>query len=280
MILPANMVKNQSRTTDRFNSMLSHIVLTDQQKGEALSAAISRKRQETKNQFATLDEVEQSECLYYARYKEEGRLNEIAYWKKVFPGQDQVKYQPTADQLKRRILGGNPDFKPDQEQDNVLDLLCYFFTSDPLLEYYGYSRSKGLCLVGPMGTGKTRIMKMLREVLKSFSLFDCMAITRMFNAKGDESIDDYVKNYASTDKNVCFDDLGAENPGRHYGEVKNVMGEILTIRYIQGNHYRTFITSNLSADDIEQMYGSRVRERIKEMCNWIVIPPTAKSHRK
>jgi hypothetical protein len=67
----------------------------------------------------------------------------------------------------------------------------------------------------------------------------------------------------------CFDDFGAEQALKLYGNECNVMAEILLSRY---DHFlqtgmATHVTSNLSASDIEEMYGPRVRSRMREMFN-------------
>lgn len=73
-------------------------------------------------------------------------------------------------------------------------------------------------------------------------------------------IEDYSDNKA-----YCFDDLGVENIGRHYGKDYNVMGEILISRYelfrhpIPSRRTKTQLTTNLNAAEMEERYGERVR---------------------
>lgn len=69
----------------------------------------------------------------------------------------------------------------------------------------------------------------------------------------------------------CFDDLGSEQQIKHFGNDCNVMAEILITRYEQfiDNKSITHITTNLSASEIEKLYGNRLRSRMRNMFNVI-----------
>jgi len=49
------------------------------------------------------------------------------------------------------------------------------------------------------------------------------------------------------------------------------MGEILLSRYdiFKAKNWKTHITTNLNAEELEARYGSRVRSRLREMMNVI-----------
>lgn len=74
-------------------------------------------------------------------------------------------------------------------------------------------------------------------------------------------------------KIYCFDDLGAEQSLKYYGNECNVMGEILLSRYeyYVSHDMLTHITTNLSATEIENLYGNRVRSRMREMFNLLAF---------
>jgi hypothetical protein len=65
--------------------------------------------------------------------------------------------------------------------------------------------------------------------------------------------------------------LGVEPTGCHYTKECNVMGEILLSRYdiFKAKNWKTHITTNLNAEELEARYGSRVRSRLREMMNVI-----------
>ena len=72
-------------------------------------------------------------------------------------------------------------------------------------------------------------------------------------------------------KTYCFDDLGTENNLKYFGNECNVMAEVLLSRYdlFISRQLITHITTNLSAPEIEAVYGNRVRSRMREMFNLI-----------
>lgn len=92
---------------------------------------------------------------------------------------------------------------------------------------------------------------------------------------------------------VCLDDLGTETvPSKRFGEEKNVMAEILLARYesllyavnnespeINPMNYITHVTTNLTGPKLIELYGDRINDRLKEMCNVIVFPNESKSRR-
>ncbi len=83
-------------------------------------------------------------------------------------------------------------------------------------------------------------------------------------------------------KHYCFDDLGTENNLKYYGNECNIMAEVLLSRYdlfISGKLI-THLTSNLSASEIEDVYGNRIRSRMREMFNLISFDKDDKDKRR
>jgi len=60
------------------------------------------------------------------------------------------------------------------------------------------------------------------------------------------------------------------------------MGEILLSRYDHfiSNHMLTHATTNLSASELEDYYGNRVRSRMREMFHLIAFDGGAKDKRR
>lgn len=145
---------------------------------------------------------------------------------------------------------------------------------------------KGIMLSGPIGCGKTSLMKLLRFFLfqyQSYTVKSCREISFEFINKGFEVIHKYgsqVPN-GSKPKTICFDDLGTEQNLKYFGNECNIMAEILLSRYdrfiSQGT--LTHITTNLSAGEIETYYGNRVRSRMREMFNLISFSTYSKDKR-
>lgn len=168
------------------------------------------------------------------------------------------------------------------ENKKVTELLSQYFTDDKRFEDAGYSFGKGILLVGSVGVGKTTQMQLFsRNPVSSFIIYPCRKIAQDYAEAGSETIDLYTDHLNPSSDNpfrqdmfgICFDDLGTERSKKNYGNELNVMEEILLSRYEvrKALPRMTHITTNLSADMIEEKYGERVRSRVREMFNVILF---------
>ena len=68
---------------------------------------------------------------------------------------------------------------------------------------------------------------------------------------------------------------------KYYGNECNTVAEILLQRYdlqiMEGTV--THATTNLNADELEELYGNRVRSRLRSMFNLIAFPASIKDKR-
>jgi DNA replication protein DnaC len=154
----------------------------------------------------------------------------------------------------------------------VYRLIAYFLKDKEAAFRYNLDLNKGIILSGPVGCGKTSlltIMKHLTPIPHKFSVKPCRDISFEFIKDGYEVIHRYAngKLYISEPKIYCFDDLGVENNLKYYGNECNVMAEVLLSRYdiFISKRIPTHITTNLSASEIEQHYGIRVRTNNNEI---------------
>lgn len=164
----------------------------------------------------------------------------------------------------------------------ITNVLKYFNHQEGVLDL-----NKGLMLFGVVGCGKTTLMKVINKFYRiqggwAFGVKECRKIALFYNDHGDDVFDIYG------DMNLkkpfmtawCFDDLGTENDGKHYGNSLNVMLEILSTRYTyQGCHRYTHITTNCSPEKLLDKYGLRLNDRFAEMFNIVSYPPIATSRR-
>jgi len=181
--------------------------------------------------------------------------------------------------IKGYLLFGKT-FKLYPEDDLLLYKLCCYFIQDHYsCSQMGIDTHKGLLLSGPVGCGKTSLMKLLPYLAPhktNYEIIPTRNIVFNFNATGFEVLDRYNET-----KNYCFDDLGIEPTGCHYNKECNVMGEILLSRHdlyinsknsaTERSRSKTHITTNLNAEELETRYGSRVRSRLREMLNVIAF---------
>ena len=158
----------------------------------------------------------------------------------------------------------------------IYKLIAYFLKDEPTCFQYGIAINKGILLSGPIGCGKTSLMNLMRHVPEQegkFILKPTREISFEFIKEGYEVIQRYSSGNKLNNgiKNYCFDDLGTENNLKYFGNECNIMGEILLSRYdlFINKKIITHITTNLSAGEIENQYGNRVRSRLRVMLNLI-----------
>lgn len=95
-------------------------------------------------------------------------------------------------------------------------------------------------------------------------------IAAEFHKEGYETI----QKYGLRHKPICLDDLGVETNIKHFGNECNMIGEILLHRYdlFVNQGIVTHATTNLNADELEDIYGKRVRSRLRSMFNLVSFP--------
>lgn len=149
--------------------------------------------------------------------------------------------------------------------------LMYYFAND---DRCGWSLNKGLLLHGTTGVGKTMALKVFQNLIvnemprnvKWFKMTTCQNVFEWFKASQHDGIKEYLRGH------WCFDDLGQEEPVyMHYGNKINVMEQVLFERDLQRQkeYTNTIITTNLDAAKIEAQYGTRVLDRLSEMCTFV-----------
>lgn len=145
-------------------------------------------------------------------------------------------------------------------------------------------RNKGLILIGNTGTGKTVLMRALREAMRdvwgvSFGIRSCADMSRDFNPKdtgGYQAVEPWINA-----PHVCFDDLGTEpRESVHMGLKSNLMAEVIEGRYdrlMRGQKAWTHFTTNLGIPEIEERYGARAFSRLRHICNVVDMGTAADS---
>lgn len=180
---------------------------------------------------------------------------------------------------KGKLLFGD-SFKIYEEDRDILYKLCNYMIRDfHTCKKLNIDLKKGILLSGPVGCGKTSLMKLVRHIApryKEYEIIPVRNITFTFNHIGYSIIEQY-----GDQRFYCFDDLGVEPMGRFFGKDCNVMGEILLSRHdlFLKYKFRTHGTTNLNAEEIEDYYGNRVRSKMRELFNLIAFDSLCKDKR-
>lgn len=191
--------------------------------------------------------------------------------------------------LRNYVIAKNPNYIIDDGNRAIFEMLCMYFSGDKAFELDGMSLDKGIMLFGPIGCGKTSLMKMFAiNTFKPFSVVSCRLIADKYSKEGSDVLYDYShlaacypqQNFGHKELGRCFDDLGTEDSKKNFGNEVNVMQDI-TYKIYDNELIGFFhLTTNLSVDEIESAYGSRIRSRLREMYNVITFDKSSPDRRK
>ncbi len=168
-----------------------------------------------------------------------------------------------------------------EDRDILHKLISYAISSEDQCAYHGLDLKKGILLTGPVGCGKTSFMTLLPDFMFAFQRYqvkNTREIAAEFHKDGYETI----QKYGLRQKPICLDDLGVEQNIKHFGNECNTIGEILLHRYdlFINEGVVTHATTNLNADELEDIYGIRVRSRLRSMFNLVSFHEETRDKRK
>ncbi|MGN6646849.1 MAG: ATPase [Cytophaga sp.] len=191
---------------------------------------------------------------------------------------------------KGRELYGNKFSIDPVDYEVIFKILVYTIKDVRNAEVHNINLSKGILLSGPVGCGKTALMRLINFInpkTHKYLIKSCREVSYDFVTHGYEMLHKYTYQSFKTSKDMkvpqvwCFDDLGTENNLKYYGNECNVMAEILFSRYdlFVQRGMLTHITTNLNAQEIEDAYGNRIRSRMREMFNLISFNENSRDKR-
>lgn len=190
-----------------------------------------------------------------------------------------------------------PPFQLDNDNEIIFDMMVHYFNNDPafvtMAEAYGVknpSLEKGICFAGNFGNGKTTFMKLFSQNKRQcFFVRESKKIADEFLKSKDKSIpseylmpfenytndpDVYYQKYSG----LCIDDIGAERVKNNFGNVSNVIGDLIEHRYsfepteltpVKLTGVMLHGSTNLSATELKEYYGERVVSRMRQIFNFI-----------
>jgi DNA replication protein DnaC len=146
-------------------------------------------------------------------------------------------------------------------------------------------KSKGLLIIGSIGCGKTAMMKVYQKLflgqLRGFKMTNGGILKDMLD---ELSVSEIKSRYGYDCKmDLYIDDIGVNfNTANKYGNKVNIISEVLMERYdlFISEGWKTHLSTNLvpklednpnNIPTLSSIYGGRVYDRIKEMCQLITI---------
>lgn len=171
-----------------------------------------------------------------------------------------------------------PGFQLDEEQKPViLDVFNWCMRLPGK-----YDPDKGLWIWGSIGSGKSTLLRIVNKFCydmrpdepigyRGTKLPFCIRIRRAIDI-----CDAYAKDGVAGIEPIWqierlgIDDIGTENrTTAHYGTPANVIGDLLLRRYDMRDRFQTHVTTNLSPEQIGDVYGERTFDRCGEMFNFV-----------
>lgn len=284
-------VLNQLQSDQMTNTLTSskEMILTDHEKELVISNYIASEKKKRDSVFGkvvrntdpTLIEFDKDELLNSANEKkhyeiemenyrqqdlqrlmnERGELH--AYW----------TYEKIYDVMMYESHKLGVKFEYCEENKIAVQALCFFLSWNERFETeLGFDFKKGIMLRGKYGTGKTHMIRCVKDNgLRPIQMQSMIIIKEKVENEG-------YCHYGPGYGIAYLDDVGAEDlPIMHYGNKHNWFKDFIEKEYYKGKDFNKIIFStNLTIKELAEKYGERVTDRIAEMFNIIDIKGTSR----
>lgn len=186
---------------------------------------------------------------------------------------------PTDKQIKQVIMRklhrnakGPKGFDPNEAQKALMTDLFWYFKKDKAKTNPTIDTSKGICISGKYGVGKTEILRAfittkfephrLQDAEKTYRIVSASQIVERYNQT--TSMREFLF------KDLMLDDLGAE-PFAKFDkrDDQKLLARFIEMWYAESREHKLYITTNLSKAQLEHRYGERSYSRLNALCNLI-----------
>ncbi len=183
-----------------------------------------------------------------------------------------------AKRYRNAFLRVEPKFDAERADKDILNSIFAWIWKIDGMNKLGLDYTKGLCLYGNLGLGKSMTMRATQVYMNDLIARghedyrlgmwwkSASEIANLYAVDGQPSLIQY-----SVD-NLCVDELGREPiPASNFGTKMNVLQFLFQLRYDHRKECVTHITTNLSMDRITPIYGEYIADRFLEMFNFIEL---------
>jgi DNA replication protein DnaC len=142
---------------------------------------------------------------------------------------------------------------------------------------------KGILLLGPVGSGKTRMMNTLREMCRHnkryFRTVSCQHFSNEYLKHGVEAMYEFseMEDPEGNFFRFCYDDLGSEYEINYYGNKMLLMQAVIDDLYRRfcDNGVIYHFSGNLDVKTLLERYGERFIDRLREMTEFVHLGGTS-----
>lgn len=190
------------------------------------------------------------------------------------------------------MIRENRIFVIDSNNEEIIKCLTLYFLNSPLCEEMTFngkqiSLQKNIMLIGPVGTGKSVLMKIFSYFTRNLSLptkFTNVETSELLNHyKMHGNINKYTYNTSNdynSPESYCLNDIGLNilNQKNYGTDINMIIDEWLFSRYELwlGNRHKYHVTTNQTFADLKNNYDYRIVDRFK---SFNIIPLVGESRR-
>lgn len=168
-------------------------------------------------------------------------------------------------------------FVVDENNRYEISQLLKYIIQDPTCDY---DLKKGICIHGPVGSGKTNLLRQISNFAKDQNFHNSFPIVSMKKVNIEVSRDLSALNKYSF-SNFCFDEVVSKTVNC-FGTKVNPVDEIIQAQYdrfLLGDDKKIHITSNidlnpldsLEKEALQELFDIRSLDRLRQMCNYVYL---------
>ena len=178
--------------------------------------------------------------------------------------QYRVEFMIIAEEIIAEQSPSKKGFEINDDNREVINQWFYYLIGDK--KRFTGDINKGIMIVGPYGTGKTTMVKIISRIVMKYA-------QKVFHITSCVNLPDNVKHHGIDFyqfRPLILDEIGRESKVvKDFGTERKLLPEILSIRY--NTRAWTFGTSNLNYNDLGELYGGYIQERMLELFNFIEL---------